>query len=248
MVERRRLIVASVVLGCGIAALTSGKARAATPWGGDDTGYIPATSARLKCVSGFSKNATKYSGAVIGCHIKQAAALLANKPVDEEACEGAALTKAQAANAKLTGCPVCLNQAAVMATALTQLDSAANAAFFCAGSTPIGGDDAGKVPPDSASFKCEAAIAKGVGKLSAAIVACHGKYGAAKFANKAFDEEACEAAAITKTTAGFNKLVAKGGCPVGTTALLPTFGPQTELQIDSLNGNTWCSPSGAFID
>lgn len=245
MMKEMSWLKVGVLVGGAVSAMGVGIVLAGTPFGGDDSGFIP-PAANFKCVSGFAKNASKYAAGIAGCHIKAASAAFAAKPFDEEACETALRAKIDATNAKLTGCPSCLNQAAVLDFAVDQLDSA-NAVFFCGGTTPLGGDDGGVVPTDKNVLKCESAVVKGVGKLSAAIVKCHIKQADAVIKGKAFDEEACEDKEINKFNAANTKIAAI--CPPCLSGLFGVLGDQVEQQIDNANGDTWCaSPSGAFID
>ena len=247
MAKQVGLFRTMALIGGGVAAALVGLAFAGTPFGGDDTGFIP-PAANYKCEAGFAKNAAKAAAAVIKCHIKAAGAAFAAKPFDEEGCEAAAVAKAAASNLKLTGCPTCLNtaaQAAIIGSAVGALDSS-NGVFFCGGSVLFGGDDTGKIPSSKDELKCESGAIKNVGKLTKAIVKCHIKYAAAVIKAKAFDEEACETAAKGKFDAANAKLTV---CPACLSALFPALGGAVEGQIDTLNGGTWCaSPSGAFID
>ena len=86
------------------AAIGVEAARAGTPFGGDDTGFVPPDKETLKCESSVTKNAAKFTLAVSICHDKAADAGVKGKTFDEEACETAARGKYDAANAKLT-CP-----------------------------------------------------------------------------------------------------------------------------------------------
>lgn len=60
---------------------------AGTPFGGDDTGFIPTTKAILKCEDGLLKCVPKLVKAYTKCHQTAAKSFVANKPFDEEACE-----------------------------------------------------------------------------------------------------------------------------------------------------------------
>ncbi len=161
----------------GIAAvslLSAAIAVAKTPFGGDDTGFVPPDTATAKCENGVAKLSSKLVGAFFKCHIKMASASLKlMAPQDDEGCETTARAKYDAATAKLTGCPSCLNPGMIADSGTSQIEGLANGALYCAGTTPYGGDDMGNIPPDAASAKCENTAVKLVTKLVGALVKCH---------------------------------------------------------------------------
>ena len=76
--------------------------------------------------------------------------------------------------------------------------------------TPLGGDDAGFVPPDAATFACENAVEKRFAKLIVGTSTCHVTAARMGVRGKVFDDEACEDAVRAKydrATAGL------AGCP-----------------------------------
>ena len=232
--------------------LTGGMAMAGTPLGGDDTGFIAPDKTTLKCEDGVGKAASKLAGAAFKCQTAQAdASLKLGSSQDDDTCESAAKTKYDATVGKLTSCPPCLNAAgtaAIRDNTVNQIDGLANAALYCAGSTPFGGDDLGNIPPDKTSAKCEDTAVKAVAKLSGAIAKCHAKQADTSFkTGTPADDDTCEQAAITKFGTATSKLTAPP-CPSCLVGLLPTVGSQAEPMIDSMNSNTYCaSPSGAFL-
>jgi hypothetical protein len=238
-------VVFGVTLAVGAAAL------AGTPLGdGDDTGFVPPDKTTLKCEVGVSKAAAKYGAALIACHNKAATAgLKTQASADDTACESAALTKYNAAVGKLTGCPPCLDPAAIAANAKSQLDTAANALFFCDNTSGIplsDGDDSGFVPASKTTAKCQEGVAKAVAKLEGALVTCHGKSAGAQLKQKPFDEEGCETAAKGKFSTAISKL---SGCPSCLAGALPSLPGAVEAGVDAASGPTYCaSPSGAFVD
>jgi len=124
------------------AAIGVGAARAGTPFGGDDTGFVPPDTGTLKCESAVTKNAAKLALAVSICHDKAADAGVKGKTFDEEACETAARGKYDAANAKLT-CPSCVDSKAIGDNVESMLDTAANGCAAVApriGPSVIGAD------------------------------------------------------------------------------------------------------------
>jgi hypothetical protein len=243
----------NVAIGTGIAfALAAGIAIAGTPLGdGDDSGFVPPTKDNLKCETSISKAAAKTGAAIIVCHGKSAGAQLALKTFDEEGCETAAISKYTAAASKVASlCPPCLNAAAIINTAETQLDGAANAVIFCdstSGAHLGDGDDLGWVPADKTKLKCQAGFAKNIGKVEFAIAICHIKGATLQFKQKTFDEEGCENTALGKFDAANAKLT---GCPACMAPLLGAgvFGPTIESNVDKSSSGTYCaSPSGAFL-
>jgi hypothetical protein len=93
-------------------------------------------------------------------------------------------------------------------------------AFDCPGGGKCVQEDAGYVPKDKNSLKCEDTEGKEIGKLVAAVTKCHIKMDAAFAAGKPFDEEACEEgdpvkpkAAHRRYNAARDVMLAKGICP-----------------------------------
>jgi hypothetical protein len=102
-----------------------------TPFGdSDDTGFVPSSKASLKCESSVAKNVGKLVNGLLTCHVKTADAGLKGKPFDEEACEGTVITKYTAANAKLKGCPVCLDPS-IFVEFIEQFVDQGNSLLYC---------------------------------------------------------------------------------------------------------------------
>ena len=76
--------------------------------------------------------------------------------------------------------------------------------------TPFGGDDAGFVPPDAATFACEDTVERHFAKLIVGAGSCHITAARMGVRGHAFDEEACENAALAKYERATAGLV---GCP-----------------------------------
>ncbi len=229
----KRVVIAAAV---GIVLGGSALLVAQTPFGGDDTGLAPPDKATRKCEDGVAKSTGKLVASLIKCHI----ALADGKITDDEACESAAASKFTS-KTKTTGCHSCTNLSSI-ATTVTSIVDANNNAAYCAGSTPFGGDDTGNVPPDKATGKCEDGVAKGAGKLAAAIIGCHIKRADGKLADDTA-EDACETAANTKFTTK-TKTTGCGGC-----TNLGNIATTVETQADAGNQLAYCaSPSGAFLN
>jgi hypothetical protein len=225
---------------------------AKTPLGADDGGFIAPDAATLKCEDGVAKASSKLVGGIFKCQAAQASASQkAASSQDDDTCESAAKTKYDLAVGKLTNCPPCLHPDAIRDSGVSQINGLANAALYCAGTVPYGGDDQGLIPPDAGAAKCENAAVKAVSKLTGGLVKCHIKQADASFKLLSpQDDDVCEGAAITKFNLAAAKLT-NTTCPTSTcvVALLPTVGAAAEGPVDAMNGQTYCaSPSGAFIE
>jgi hypothetical protein len=130
---------------------------------------------------------------------------------------------------------------------------AANGGVYCAGTTPLGDDDAGLVPPDATTLKCEGMVGKELAKLQLCLAKCHAKYAKAVLSGLRFDEEACESTEPMKSCrAKFNAHRARLAaiCPpcLDITAQ-DGLADQVETTVDGTNDTFYCaSPAGAFID
>ena len=110
--EVSMLRAASVVAALSVGVLWMGTARAQTPFGGDDTGFLP-PAADAKCEAGAGKAAGKLIACILKCHASRASGKLADDTA-EDSCEktlvGKSCTAKFAASiAKLSGCPACIN-------------------------------------------------------------------------------------------------------------------------------------------
>jgi hypothetical protein len=217
------------------------------PIGGDDPGFVPTDKNVLKCEDGVAKAASKLAGAVIKCHTKAADSAVASKPFDEETCETTASGKYDGTVAKLASiCPPCLDTSAIRDTAISQLDTLANALVYCEAGTPFGGDDSGNVPSSKTTLRCADGAYKNISKQLGGVVKCHITQVDSLFKGKTFDEESCEGGVTAKAVAANGKLTGCSACLQGALGGLPAT---VETMIDSINGNTYCaSPSGAFLE
>jgi len=217
------------------AAIGVGAARAGTPFGGDDTGFVPPDKATLKCESSVAKNAAKLTLAVSLCHIKAADAGVKGKTFDEE-------------DAKLT-CPMCVDSKAIGDNVQSMLDTAANAGIYCDNTSgkPLGDtDDSGFVPASKDAEKCQNLTTKQLALLVGTVSKCHNKAAAQALKAVAFDEESCENAAVSKFSAFTAKLT---NCPSCLSALLAGLGQAVADGVDAQLGTIYCqSPSGAFLN
>jgi hypothetical protein len=110
-----------------------------TPFGGDDTGFVPpAKTATAKCEAGAAKAEAKLEGCIGKCHASRFAGKLADDTA-EDACEKtlagkSCFAKFTLAISKLAGCPPCINGTTMASLAnLTEvLIDANNSTIYCA--------------------------------------------------------------------------------------------------------------------
>jgi hypothetical protein len=248
----RGVVVASLLIASNVLA--------ATPFGGDDTGFIPPSRGVFVCASKSQILVAKLIVGLTKCHIRLAAAGLAGNASgnSEEGCENATKSKFLHATGGVlsTGCPLCvvqhINFEPIATTLEAQLD-AANGSVFCAGATPLGDDDTGFVPPDSTTYRCEGAVAKALSKLRYCLAKCHAKYAKAAMSGALFDEEACESTDVLRSCrAKFDKVRDKVAptCPGCLDASAQNgLADGVEADVDQTNDLYYCeSPSGAFVD
>ena len=240
-------VVAALVVGLCVAS-----APAQTPFGGDDTGFLP-PAANAKCEAGAAKAAGKLIACIQKCHASRASGKLADDTA-EDACEktlstGKSCAQVFAASiAKLKNCPACINGTTMANLAgLTEVFfDGNNSTIYCdtSSGTPFGGDDTGDIPtPKSASAKCEAGAAKAEGKLIACIDKCHASRASGKLADDTA-EDACEKTLAGKSCAAkFAASIAKlSGCPAcinGTT--MANLAGLTETVLDGNNSAIYCA-------
>lgn len=180
---------------------------------------LPPDEATYKCEAAIAKKMTKLRKSLIKCHLKAAKAGLAGRAFDAVACEQAARTKFDTGAADVEDCPSCLTlQYSTFADQVTQAAETETAGFFCAGTTPLGGPNAGFVPPDSPTAKCEAKVAGNLSKLAACISKCDAKWMKERFDGDSFDRAACittqpEKSCRAKYDTKAEKIFSGGGCP-----------------------------------
>ena len=228
-------------------------APAQTPFGGDDTGFIP-PAADAKCEAGAAKAADKLIACILMCHASRVSGKLADDTA-ENACETGLAGKSCYASftlaiSMLKGCPSCINGMTMADLAFltaSRIDGN-NSAVYCdsASGTFFGGDDTGDVPtPKSAIAKCEAGAAKAEGKLIGCIDKCHASRASGKLADDTA-EDACEKTLVgTSCAAKFTLAISKlSGCPScinGTT--MANLAGVVESTIDGNNSTIYCGGS-----
>jgi len=220
-------------------------------------GCPPGSADADKCQTGIAKALSKFGGAVIKCHAKQADGAFKEKPVDEETCEEtgpkSAKGKLDATIAKAAAkCPaeVVTNANAVSAGLLSgpmSLD-VQNGLVYCDASSGTqidpGGDDAGFVPPSSDGLKCSDGVGKDIAKLWGAISKCSTKAADAAFKGKSYDEATCLSTATGKYDEAAAKLIGKGGCPACLDADAQSALRYALLtQLDAIDGQIFVCPA-----
>lgn len=250
----------TVVLSAAVAVtLSAGLALAGTPFGGDDTGFVPPDKATSKCEDGVAKNVGALAAGLIKCNVKDSDDKFKNAGngagFDGPACELAAIGKWDGKVNALV-CPSCLDQAGKdfvrdLTVTLVNLNGGV---VFCdntTGTPEDGGQpiqtSTGIVPPNKTVQKCEDGAAKLASKHTGAVGKCHIKMADSALKGAPFDEEGCETAANSKFDAGAAKLTGCPAClgPAGLTALRDLV----VTLLDSNNNLAYCaSPSGAFIN
>jgi len=104
---------------------------AGTPFGGDDTGNIPAdapTGPMTKCENAVAKGVAKLAGGVVKCHIARASGKT-TADTFEDACESAAMAKFTT-KTKTTTCDSCTDLNAI-AQSIANVVDANNGLAYC---------------------------------------------------------------------------------------------------------------------
>jgi hypothetical protein len=102
---------------------------AGTPFGGEDTGFVPATSAVTVCETKVGGLAAKLVGCYMKCHASRSTEKL--DASGEDACEASCTTAFSTKVSALAGCPPCLNPT-TLATALLTAANNDNGLVYCA--------------------------------------------------------------------------------------------------------------------
>src|SRR6516162_1428803 len=126
------------VVGALVVGLCLPSAHAQTPFGGDDTGFLP-PAADAKCEAGAAKAEGKLIACILKCHASRASGKLADDTA-EDSCEKTLVGKSCAAKftleiSKLKGCPSCINgttMANLAGMTETLLDGT-NSTIYCGG-------------------------------------------------------------------------------------------------------------------
>lgn len=207
-------------------------------------GFIPPDSDARKCENKLLKEAAKLVKAAIKCNRKAAEAALKGNTFDASGCESEAGTKYDQKVAGLTPCPPCVgtNDGGVGDAAVSSVETS-NAALYCAGSTPLGGNDVGFVPPDAAAAGCAKKEGKSIAKLTKQLAKCYRKNADAAFKGDAFDLDAC----LSEAGARFDAdIVALSGCPACVATNAPSARNQSERFVAEVLEDVYCAGTAAI--
>jgi len=97
---------------------------------GDDSAFLPSGKPATICENRVALNVAALVRAALGCAKQAAIAQAKGQLFDVAACYAAAVARYDSANATLTGCPACVNPAAIEATALPDFAKLA-ARIYC---------------------------------------------------------------------------------------------------------------------
>src|SRR5262249_39923641 len=111
--------------------LPGGRALAGTPFGGDDTGFVPPDAASFACEDAVERRFAKLIVGTGACHLTAAHLGGGGKTFDEEACESRARAKYDRATAGLRGCPACLDIGGYAAGEVARIDTLISGAMYC---------------------------------------------------------------------------------------------------------------------
>jgi hypothetical protein len=232
-----------------LAAITSGQpAGAGAPFG---SGFVPPSRSVARCENTVVELLARNAACLDRCTFEAAeAAVFRGKPFDDERCEakcGAALVRPATALYGRGICPGCISAVAPGPVAMVneQASNLGTGLVACAGTIPLGGDDAGFLPPDEATGRCELAVGRAISRFDQHLLACLLRAARRAFRHKPFDEAGCQAAAEQR----YDDAARLTGCP-------PCLDANTRILRDQIRANAetarrlvYCaSPSGAFLD
>ena len=174
----------AIALGLFLTAY-AGSAMAATPFGGDDTGFVPPGTPKSdfsKCEDKVAQNVKTTANCLVKCHRKRALKVSPNDTAEDNCETGdpkkscfARYQKREASILKTSKahpvpCPACLDSAAqdALLNGLEPLFENTNGQIYCSDGNgsypPFGGDDTGFIPPrGSHDGVCENAVSRGLG-------------------------------------------------------------------------------------
>jgi hypothetical protein len=248
MLTRRLLLISALLL-------APQAAPGGTPFGGDDSGFVPPSAPVKRCEEAMNAVAFRLKVCIAGCHDDAAKAGAAGQPFDDEPCEQSCRVdydlKAGRAGGSRDSCPACLDAAGRSALgdrAAAFADGLAGP-VYCAGTVPFD-ETGGFVPPDRDTLRCVRLVAHSVSSLLKGFRKCHFHAARLAFRGEPFDEEACEQRSTAKFARRRDKLVLKGACPACLDAAgQDAIADQVETYAEDVNGAIYCaSPSGAFLD
>ena len=251
-------------LAIALLGMLAGSAVAGTPFGGDDTGFIPPTKNVAKCESSVARSHAKAVACILGCHRKRATGALADETA-EDTCEktGPARSSCKGKYDVATGnaskinalCPPCLDPTTRgdFFGAIEGALDALNSNVYCAGTTQWGGEDTGFIPPDKATTKCENTVGKAVAKAALCVTGCHVARASKKLADDTAEDDCEKGTSKSSCKSKYSRATGTkldATCPscLGPSARANLFGTVEGL-LDADNRIEYCaSPSGAFLE
>jgi YVTN family beta-propeller protein len=218
-----------------------GPACPAIPFACNTTGVVPPDGSTLSC----EKAATSATGVLVKqiakCHATDARKERKGIDFDEDGCATAATDLLDTKIQDLSDCPACLDSTAVGAQMRQTLDQL-NGVIYCAGDTPLASGDAGFVPSDAKTERCEHRVLMAAAALAKATIKCHKRQVDAAFNNRSFDESGCEAAAQTRYATTIAKPRLAALCPACLDQNARTaLGQQVQAIVNGSNALTYCA-------
>jgi hypothetical protein len=239
--------------------LLAGPVVAATPFGGDDTGFIPPSKGVFVCASKTQQLAGKLVVGYTKSHIRLAAA---GSPAMPPAARRRVARK-RAGRSSTTRSATCSGPVARSASSITststpsrrrsRLTSTRRTARSSAPARHRWATTTRASCLPTTAYKCEAAVAKGLAALRYCLAKCHTKYAKSVMAGAPIDEEACESTdPVRSCRARFNRVRDRvaGICPGCLDATAQdALATGVEADVDQTNDTFYCaSPSGAFVE
>jgi hypothetical protein len=215
-------------------------------------GFIPPNRDVARCENTVVRLLRRNAECLDRCTFEAAtAALFRGRPFDDERCEarcGASLVRAADALYGRGICPPCITAIAPapVATLNEQASNLGAGLVACAGTIPLGGDDAGFLPPDEATGRCELAVGRAISRFDQDLLACLLRAARRAFHDKPFDETRCGVTAQRRyddATAGVTD------CPSCLDTNTPLLLGQIRTNVETARRLVYCaSPSGALLD
>jgi hypothetical protein len=236
------------------------------PFGGDDTGCVPPSRARVACAVRVARALRTLTSKVTQCHVGQADArykevvLGGHAAADDQSCEDAAATRfdttltALSRSSDCAGSTIVSSAAAEETTLLADQTNplsldARNGSVYCDPTSAVlispGGDDAGFVPSTTPHRRCADRVALRLARLDSTIRTCHATAAdrGLRLADPSFDEEACEAKALARYDLVTKRLVARNGCPACLSATnQDALAVDLVAERDAVNANLYPCP------
>lgn len=240
-----RFPIALVVVSLALPALAS------SPFGGDDSGFVPPTAAARACSGQVAKSAARLARCLVKCHARAVSAAFGGDAFDDDVCEEQCVVEYATKAVKIVArfdCPLCIDHQG-LSDDVREFFDGVEADVYCAGTVPLAGpsdtDDGGFVPPSVDNLLCANRVSQSAGRLGRCVLLCHKKAADKAFAGSSFDEEGCEDHCRT----AFESTSLQGVCaPCLTT--FTALAPGVAAFLDAENGVIYCagSPGAAFLE